>query len=223
MTTLVVTSYFEEEHVRRIREVDGRLRVLYREDLVPPPRWPGTTPDPRTGGARRSKRRSSSRCSAKPRCSTTSRGDTAGPDGGRPEAPLAAGEHGRRRRGGEEGRAPGDRRRRDDRERRLLRPSGRVRRDGDAPARQGPREAAARQGREDVAPDPRRHPGGRDAVHRRDGQHRARHSTARGPFGMRVVGVKRTVREDDPPGVTPTRCTARTGCTKPSGRPTTWP
>jgi phosphoglycerate dehydrogenase-like enzyme len=41
LTTLVVTSYFEEEHVRRIREVDGRLRVLYREDLVPPPRWPG--------------------------------------------------------------------------------------------------------------------------------------------------------------------------------------
>ncbi len=41
MTTVVVTSYFEEEHVRRIREVDGRLRVLYREDLVPPPRWPG--------------------------------------------------------------------------------------------------------------------------------------------------------------------------------------
>ncbi|HET7270232.1 MAG TPA: D-2-hydroxyacid dehydrogenase [Rubrobacter sp.] len=41
MTTLVVTSYFEEEHVRRIREVDGRLSVLYREDLVPPPRWPG--------------------------------------------------------------------------------------------------------------------------------------------------------------------------------------
>ena len=41
MITVVVTSYFEEEHVRRIREVDGRLRVLYREDLVPPPRWPG--------------------------------------------------------------------------------------------------------------------------------------------------------------------------------------
>jgi phosphoglycerate dehydrogenase-like enzyme len=41
MTTVVVGSYFEEEHVRRIREVDGRLRVLYREDLVPPPRWPG--------------------------------------------------------------------------------------------------------------------------------------------------------------------------------------
>ncbi|MDQ3864898.1 MAG: D-2-hydroxyacid dehydrogenase, partial [Actinomycetota bacterium] len=38
---MVVTSYFEEEHVRRIREVDGRLSVLYREELVPPPRWPG--------------------------------------------------------------------------------------------------------------------------------------------------------------------------------------
>jgi phosphoglycerate dehydrogenase-like enzyme len=41
VTTVVVTSYFEEEYVRRIREVDERLRVLYREDLVPPPRWPG--------------------------------------------------------------------------------------------------------------------------------------------------------------------------------------
>jgi phosphoglycerate dehydrogenase-like enzyme len=41
LTAIVVTSYFEEEHLRRIREVDGRLRVLYREDLVPPPRWPG--------------------------------------------------------------------------------------------------------------------------------------------------------------------------------------
>ncbi len=41
MVTVVIGSYFEEEHVRRIREVDGRLRVLYREDLVPPPRWPG--------------------------------------------------------------------------------------------------------------------------------------------------------------------------------------
>ena len=41
MVTVVIASYFEEEHIRRIREVDGRLRVLYREDLVPPPRWPG--------------------------------------------------------------------------------------------------------------------------------------------------------------------------------------
>jgi phosphoglycerate dehydrogenase-like enzyme len=41
LTTVVIGSYFEEEHVRRIREVDRRLRVLYREDLVPPPRWPG--------------------------------------------------------------------------------------------------------------------------------------------------------------------------------------
>jgi phosphoglycerate dehydrogenase-like enzyme len=41
LITVVIGSYFEEEHVRRMREVDGRLRVLYREDLVPPPRWPG--------------------------------------------------------------------------------------------------------------------------------------------------------------------------------------
>jgi phosphoglycerate dehydrogenase-like enzyme len=41
LVTVVIGSYLEEEHVRRIREVDGRLRVLYREDLVPPPRWAG--------------------------------------------------------------------------------------------------------------------------------------------------------------------------------------
>jgi phosphoglycerate dehydrogenase-like enzyme len=41
LVTVVIGSYFEEEHVRRIREVDERLQVLYREDLVPPPRWPG--------------------------------------------------------------------------------------------------------------------------------------------------------------------------------------
>src|SRR5918992_4223971 len=41
VTTVFIASYFEEEYVRRIREGDERLRVLYREDLVPPPRWPG--------------------------------------------------------------------------------------------------------------------------------------------------------------------------------------
>ena len=41
MTTVVIASYFEDEFVRRIEEVDGRLRVLYREELVPPPMWPG--------------------------------------------------------------------------------------------------------------------------------------------------------------------------------------
>ena len=41
MPTVVISSYFEEEYVLRIREVDERLRVLYREYLVPPPRWPG--------------------------------------------------------------------------------------------------------------------------------------------------------------------------------------
>ena len=41
MVTVVIGSYFEEEYVRRIRGVDERLRVLYREDLVPPPRWTG--------------------------------------------------------------------------------------------------------------------------------------------------------------------------------------
>jgi phosphoglycerate dehydrogenase-like enzyme len=41
LVTVVIGSYFEDEHVRRISDMDGRLRVLYREDLVPPPRWPG--------------------------------------------------------------------------------------------------------------------------------------------------------------------------------------
>ncbi len=41
MTTVLVSSYFEEEYIRRIRGVDGRLEVLYEEGLVPPPRWEG--------------------------------------------------------------------------------------------------------------------------------------------------------------------------------------
>lgn len=41
MVKVVVSSYFEAEYIQRIRDVDGRLEVLYREDLVPPPRWPG--------------------------------------------------------------------------------------------------------------------------------------------------------------------------------------
>jgi hypothetical protein len=38
LVTVTIASYLEEKHVERIREVDERLRVLYREDLVPPPR-----------------------------------------------------------------------------------------------------------------------------------------------------------------------------------------
>jgi len=41
MTTVAVASFFEEEFVRRFREVDDRLEILYRPDLVPPPRWEG--------------------------------------------------------------------------------------------------------------------------------------------------------------------------------------
>jgi phosphoglycerate dehydrogenase-like enzyme len=41
LVTVTITSHLEEEHVERVREMDERLRVLYREDLVPPPRWPG--------------------------------------------------------------------------------------------------------------------------------------------------------------------------------------
>ncbi len=38
---VVVASYFEEENVERIREVDGGFDVAYRKDIVPPPRWDG--------------------------------------------------------------------------------------------------------------------------------------------------------------------------------------
>ena len=41
MVTVVVAKHFEERHVERIRGVSDELRVLYEEDLVPPPRWPG--------------------------------------------------------------------------------------------------------------------------------------------------------------------------------------
>src|ERR687889_61956 len=41
LLTVLIASYVEEEHVESIKAVDERLRVLYREDLVPPPRWPG--------------------------------------------------------------------------------------------------------------------------------------------------------------------------------------
>lgn len=41
MVTVVIGSYFEDEFVQRIREVGDGLNVLYRQDLVPPPRWPG--------------------------------------------------------------------------------------------------------------------------------------------------------------------------------------
>ncbi len=41
MTTVVIAKHFEERHVERIRGVSDELRVLYRADLVAPPRWPG--------------------------------------------------------------------------------------------------------------------------------------------------------------------------------------
>src|ERR671932_34306 len=41
MVTVVICSYFEEEYITCMREVKETLQVLYREDLVPPPRWPG--------------------------------------------------------------------------------------------------------------------------------------------------------------------------------------
>ncbi len=42
MATVVVASYFEDEYVRQIRDAGGdKVRILYREDLVPPPRFDG--------------------------------------------------------------------------------------------------------------------------------------------------------------------------------------
>lgn len=41
MVKIVVASYFEEENVERIREVGGDFETIYRPDLVPPPRWEG--------------------------------------------------------------------------------------------------------------------------------------------------------------------------------------
>ncbi len=49
-TTVVITSFFEDEYVEHIRAVDDRLRILYREDLVPPPRWPGDHVGPEDWG-----------------------------------------------------------------------------------------------------------------------------------------------------------------------------
>lgn len=41
MVKVVVASHFEEENVERIRAVDENVDVTYHKDLVPPPRWPG--------------------------------------------------------------------------------------------------------------------------------------------------------------------------------------
>ena len=41
LTTVMIASYLEGKHIERIRGAGEDLRVLYREDLVPPPRWPG--------------------------------------------------------------------------------------------------------------------------------------------------------------------------------------
>ncbi|WP_162924729.1 D-2-hydroxyacid dehydrogenase [Rubrobacter indicoceani] len=40
MATIVIASCFEEKNIRRVREA-GSDRVLYNASLVPPPRWPG--------------------------------------------------------------------------------------------------------------------------------------------------------------------------------------
>lgn len=41
MATITIASYFEEESVRRVRGAQGAERVLYDASLVAPPRWPG--------------------------------------------------------------------------------------------------------------------------------------------------------------------------------------
>ncbi|QYJ15805.1 Glyoxylate/hydroxypyruvate reductase B [Rubrobacter xylanophilus DSM 9941] len=53
MTTVMVAMHLGEESLRRIQEVDPGVKVLYRRELVPPPRWegdlvgePGWRPDP---------------------------------------------------------------------------------------------------------------------------------------------------------------------------------
>lgn len=38
--TVLIASFLEEEHVRRIAEVDPRIRVIYEPDLLRPPRYP---------------------------------------------------------------------------------------------------------------------------------------------------------------------------------------
>lgn len=40
VTTVLIASYLEPEHVERIRQVDARVNVLYRPDLLAPPRYP---------------------------------------------------------------------------------------------------------------------------------------------------------------------------------------
>jgi len=37
--TVLIASFLEEEHVRRISDVDPRVRVIYRPDLLRPPRY----------------------------------------------------------------------------------------------------------------------------------------------------------------------------------------
>lgn len=49
-TTVMIASFFEDEYVERIRKVDDRVRVLYQKDLVPPPRWPGDHVGPENWG-----------------------------------------------------------------------------------------------------------------------------------------------------------------------------
>lgn len=38
--TVLIASFLEEEHVRRISELDPRVRVIYEPDLLRPPRYP---------------------------------------------------------------------------------------------------------------------------------------------------------------------------------------
>lgn len=39
MTTVLISTWIEPDHVARIRSVDSRLRVIYEPDLLPPPRY----------------------------------------------------------------------------------------------------------------------------------------------------------------------------------------
>ncbi len=42
-----MASYFEDEYLRQIREVDEQVDVQYQKDLVPPPKWDGDHTGPK--------------------------------------------------------------------------------------------------------------------------------------------------------------------------------
>ncbi|CAA9492711.1 MAG: D-3-phosphoglycerate dehydrogenase, partial [uncultured Rubrobacteraceae bacterium] len=133
-----------------------------------------------------------------------------GPRGGRPEASVGAGEHGRGRGGGAGGGPVGPGRGGgDDGQRDLLGPARGVRAHGHAPARQGPGPLEEGQGNAHLAAGHDRHAGAQDAVRRGDRKHRQgrsrqgpplRHARRRreacGGRGRRRLGLLRRAPRD---------------------------